>query len=211
MAAPTPVDTRQNLMQIAIELIWHSNYDNVGIAEICKQAGVTKGAFYHHFVSKADLFVRACVSEWESVRSRMDEDILAPRFSAPQQLENVIELLLEQQGCADGRTQIHGCPFFTAAAQAGCDDVEVRSVAITMSDNGTAYFTALARNLVAEDCLLSEIDAEQTGRILQQFVLGLLMHGRIHQDVQQMRRDLRQGLYQIVGLQPRYRQTDVGA
>ena len=210
MAASAPVDTRQNLMQIAIELIWHSNYDNVGIAEICKQAGVTKGAFYHHFVSKADLFTKACVDEWESVRARMDNEVLAPHIPAHQQLEKVIELLLEQQGCVDGHTQICGCPFFTAAAQAGCDDNDVRSVAITMSDNGTAYFTALVNNLVAEGCLLAEIDAEQSGRILQQFVLGLLMHGRIHQDVRQMRRDLRHGLYQIVGLQPRYRRIESG-
>lgn len=210
MAASAPVDTRQNLMQIAIELIWQSNYDNVGIAEICKQAGVTKGAFYHHFVSKADLFTKACVDEWENVRARMDNEILAPHIPAHQQLEKVIELLLEQQGCVDGHTQICGCPFFTAAAQAGCDDNDVRSVAITMSDNGTAYFTALVNNLVAEGCLLAEIDAEQTGRILQQFVLGLLMHGRIHQDVRQMRRDLRHGLYQIVGLQPRYRRIESG-
>src|SRR5690606_11598479 len=210
MAASAPVDTRQNLMQIAIELIWQSNYDNVGIAEICKQAGVTKGAFYHHFVSKADLFTKACVDEWESVRARMDNEVLAPHIPAHQQLEKVIELLLEQQGCVDGHTQICGCPFFTAAAQAGCDDNDVRSVAITMSDNGTAYFTALVNNLVAEGSLLAEIDAEQTGRILQQFVLGLLMHGRIHQDVRQMRRDLRHGLYQIVGLQPRYRRIESG-
>src|SRR5690606_31316006 len=89
MAESSSLDTRQTLMQIATELIWQSNYDHVGIAEICKQAGVTKGAFYHHFVSKADLFAKSCVREWESVRSRMDDDILAPRFTAPQQLEKV--------------------------------------------------------------------------------------------------------------------------
>lgn len=205
MATPSSVDTRQHLMQIATELIWQSNYDNVGIAEICKQAGVTKGAFYHHFISKADLFTKSCIQEWEKIRGRMDEEVLSSRFPAPQQLENVIELLLEQQGCPDGHKQICGCPFFTAAAQAGCDDVEVRSVAITMSDNGTAYFATLARNLADQDCLVEDIDPVQVGRLMQQFVLGLLMHGRIHQDVLQLRRDLRQGLYQIVGLQPRYR------
>ena len=67
-----PIDTRLKLMQTASSLIGESNYDNVGIVEICKQAGVTKGAFYHHFQSKADLFVHANAYEWASIQADLD-------------------------------------------------------------------------------------------------------------------------------------------
>lgn len=204
------IDTRQKLMQTATELIWESNYDNVGIAEICKQAGVTKGAFYHHFTSKADLFVSACANDWESIRKSMDE-VLSPRYTAAQQLENIIELLLQKQCRENGDIQICGCPFFTAGAQAGCEEVEVRSAARDMSDNGRVYYTALARNLQNEGCLNESVDAMQAGRLMQQFVQGLLMHGRVYQDFEQLRVDLREGIYRILGLQQKLRCCDKSA
>lgn len=200
----TPIDTRQKLMQTATDLIWESNYDNVGIAEICKQAGVTKGAFYHHFTSKADLFVSACANDWERVRKNMDE-VLSPRHTAIQQLEKVIGLLLQKQKNSEGEVHICGCPFFTAGAQAGCEEVEVRSAARDMSENGILYYTALARNLQAEGCLNRTVDPGQTGRLMLQFVQGLLMHGRVYQDFSQLCQDLREGVYRLLDLKEEHR------
>jgi TetR/AcrR family transcriptional repressor of nem operon len=54
-----PAETRESLLEAALELIWQSNYVSVGISEICERAGTTKGAFYHHFESKAVLFREA--------------------------------------------------------------------------------------------------------------------------------------------------------
>ena len=200
----TPTDTRHKLMQTATDLIWDSNYDNVGIADICQKAGVTKGAFYHHFTSKADLFVSACANEWEHVRKDMDE-VLSPRYPAAQQLENIIGLLLHKQKNSDGEVHICGCPFFTAGAQAGCEEVEVRTAARDMSENGILYYTALARNLQAEGCLNRTVDPAQTARLLLQFVQGLLMHGRVYQDFSLLCQDLREGIYRVLDLKDEYR------
>ena len=198
-------DTRLKLMQTATELIWESNYDNVGIADICKKAGVTKGAFYHHFTSKADLFSSACAHEWERMRPLMDEG-LSPRYTALQQVENMIELTLrKQQRKLDGEQKICGCPFFTAGAQAGCEEVEIRTVARDMSDTSTLYLVALVKNLLAEGYLTPPVNEQQVARMLQQFVQGLLMHGRVYQDFVKLREDLREGFYRLLGLDAKYR------
>lgn len=199
-----PIDTRLKLMQIATQLIWDSNYDNVGIADICKQAGVTKGAFYHHFSSKAELFACACKLDSSEMNKEMDE-ILSPRYNALQQFENFFAVMLQKQCRGDGETQICGCPFFTAGAQAGCEELEVRAASRELSDNGVLYFAALARNLQAEGYLERPVDAEQLGRLLHQFVQGLMMHGRIFQDFAQFSLDLREGLYQLLGVKAQHR------
>lgn len=201
----TPIDTRLKLMQTATALIWDSNYDNVGIADICKQAGVTKGAFYHHFASKAELFACACKHDCGEMNKEMDE-ILSPRHSAMEQFEFVFAMILGKQCRGDGETQICGCPFFTAGAQAGCEELEVRAASRELSDNGVLYFGALARNLQAEGCLERSVDAEQLGRLIHQFVQGLMMHGRIFQDFPQFSLDLREGLYQLLGVKKEHRQ-----
>ena len=202
----TPCETRLTLMQTATELIWGSNYDKVGIAEICKKAGVTKGAFYHHFSSKSELFICACQYDWECVREDMDE-VMSPRYSAAQQLERIFEVVLGTQCRPGSELQICGCPFFTAGAQAGGDESEIKDMIRELSDTGVLYFAALTRNLQAEGCLQSEVDALQTGRNLHQFVQGLMMHGRILQDLEQFKSDLRYGMYQLLGVKPHFRKT----
>lgn len=49
-------DTRERLVSRARSLFAQRGYTDVGLSEIVTEAGVTKGALYHHFGSKADLF-----------------------------------------------------------------------------------------------------------------------------------------------------------
>lgn len=44
--------TRQKLVEAALDLFVKRGYERVTVDDICKQAGVSKGAFYGHFKSK---------------------------------------------------------------------------------------------------------------------------------------------------------------
>ena len=48
--------TRRALLDAARDLFAAEGYVDVSIDEICQRAGVTKGALYHHFRDKRDLF-----------------------------------------------------------------------------------------------------------------------------------------------------------
>ncbi|MFD0413465.1 TetR/AcrR family transcriptional regulator [Streptomyces sp. NPDC127108] len=48
--------TRRTLLREGRQLFAAQGYGTVGLAQIVEAAGVTKGALYHHFDSKADLF-----------------------------------------------------------------------------------------------------------------------------------------------------------
>lgn len=50
--------TEQAILQAALELSREHGFDRVSIREICGRAGITTGAFYHHFSSKEDLLLR---------------------------------------------------------------------------------------------------------------------------------------------------------
>jgi AcrR family transcriptional regulator len=49
-------ETRAHLLRVAGRLFLQSNYDGVSIQDITRAAGMTKGALYHHFTSKEQLF-----------------------------------------------------------------------------------------------------------------------------------------------------------
>jgi AcrR family transcriptional regulator len=51
------VETHSRIMDAAAECFAEQGYDAAGVAEICRLAGVSKGAFYHHFPSKQAVFL----------------------------------------------------------------------------------------------------------------------------------------------------------
>jgi len=57
--APNQPDGRTRLLDAAMQVIREQGYSATTVDDICGAAGVTKGAFFHHFKSKEDLGVAA--------------------------------------------------------------------------------------------------------------------------------------------------------
>lgn len=54
---PTPVSARDRLLEAGVRLVREQGFAATSLDELCKAAGVTKGAFFHHFASKEALGV----------------------------------------------------------------------------------------------------------------------------------------------------------
>jgi len=55
--------TRGRMLDAAVALFSEHGYEATSVAEICEAAGASKGAFYHHFPSKQELFLRI-LNQW---------------------------------------------------------------------------------------------------------------------------------------------------
>jgi AcrR family transcriptional regulator len=51
------IETRERLLKAAIDLYSAKGFAGASVEEVARRAGVTKGAFYHHFKSKAHLIM----------------------------------------------------------------------------------------------------------------------------------------------------------
>jgi TetR/AcrR family transcriptional repressor of nem operon len=193
-------ETREKLLETALTLIWQSNYSVVGVNEICKQAGVTKGAFYHHFESKANLFCEATAYYWQVVKQDLDA-IFSPVNSPLEQLENLI-LFLFKSKLSDERVQ--GCPFFNAGAQIGTDDEQVIEALQHLSQMAITYNLALIKALDAGDYLERSGDMQQQARLMYHYIHGVMSYAYVQPDVDTIRRDLPEGLYRLLGVKPAY-------
>jgi TetR/AcrR family transcriptional regulator, transcriptional repressor for nem operon len=63
-------DARGKLLEAAFSTIREKGYAATSVDELCARAGVTKGAFFHHFQSK-DSFAVAAVNRWSELSSAL--------------------------------------------------------------------------------------------------------------------------------------------
>lgn len=61
---------RDKIIAAAVDLIRRNGFAATSLDELCKQAGVTKGAYFHHFADKEDIGV-AAADHWREVTSRL--------------------------------------------------------------------------------------------------------------------------------------------
>src|SRR3974390_29647 len=95
-ATTSQSDARTRLLDAAIHAIRAQGYSATTVDDICRAAGLTKGAFFHHFKSKDDLALAAAAHF-----SEMAEQLFG---GAPyRQLADPLDRLL---GYVDFRTKI---------------------------------------------------------------------------------------------------------
>ncbi|WP_142303680.1 TetR/AcrR family transcriptional regulator [Neobacillus soli] len=85
-------NTRNTLYQISLELFIKKGYNNTTIDDICKKAGVTKGAFYNHFKNKGEVII----SSWKD----LDEEVMR-RVSSQNYQSNKEKLIALCKGMFD--------------------------------------------------------------------------------------------------------------
>jgi len=62
---PTPTSAKDRLLEAGVKLVRQHGYAATSVDQLCTEAGVTKGAFFHHFASKEALGV-ALANYWSS-------------------------------------------------------------------------------------------------------------------------------------------------
>ncbi|MCQ4323968.1 TetR family transcriptional regulator [Stutzerimonas stutzeri] len=65
--------TRTRILESAARLFALRGFEQVGIDELMADAGLTRGAFYHHFQTKAELYAEAIRYSAKAGSERLDE------------------------------------------------------------------------------------------------------------------------------------------
>ncbi len=84
---PKRYSARNKLLDAALQVIREKGYAATTVDELCARAGVTKGAFFHHFASKEALAV-AAAAYWSDVTGKLFE--AAPYHQPADPLDRVL-------------------------------------------------------------------------------------------------------------------------
>jgi TetR/AcrR family transcriptional repressor of nem operon len=98
-------DARSKLLEAALTVIRTKGYSATTVDELCAAAGVTKGAFFHHFKTKDELGV-AAANHWSETTSALFAG--APYHQLADPLDRVLAYVDFRKGLLQG-----GVPDFT--------------------------------------------------------------------------------------------------
>jgi TetR/AcrR family transcriptional repressor of nem operon len=115
MSDQRPANAREKLVRAGIERFRRHGYVATTVDDICAEAGVTKGAFFHHFASKEAL-AEACLRQWDCQGAAMEE--AAPFQTIDDPLEKVL-------GCMDFYIGVFENPRLLKSCLAGTTVQEV--------------------------------------------------------------------------------------
>lgn len=84
-------ETTAAIMRAAMKLSIHKGIDNVTVRDICTEAGISVGAFYHHFASRQELLQRS----FEAFDQLLNQH-MAQRYQTKDPYDALSDLLLFQ-------------------------------------------------------------------------------------------------------------------
>jgi len=163
-------ETHSRILEAAGESFARYGYDGTGVAEICRRAGVTKGAFYHHFPSKQAVFLEL-FDRW---LAGLDAQLAAARAGA----ETVPEGLLQMAGMMRQvfETASGQIPMFLEFWNKAAHDQAIWQAVIAPYRRYRAFFSSMIGAGIAEGTL-RQMDAEMVAQVIVSLAVGLLLQG----------------------------------
>jgi len=162
--------TRASIMEAAATAFAEQGYDGTGVAEICRRAEVSKGAFYHHFSSKQDLFMEL-LQHWLSDFDTELTGLHTEHKPVAEELLDMTEMIRRVFEVAGDQLPI----FLEFWAQAAHDPA-VWEATITPYRRYRAFFARMIESGTARGSL-RPVDPDTTARVIVSLAVGLVLQG----------------------------------
>lgn len=179
MATRDPAATRERLLAAGQQEIYLRGFQGASVGAILSRAGVTKGAFFHHFSTKAEfgysvveeVLAAMIAAQWADPLS----DTADPLETIATEYERGVELLRQQQ-------PILGCPLNNLAQEMNPLDEGFRTrIQAVFAAWHTAFRQALQRGQ-QRGIVRADIDASDTAHALVAQIEGTLSLARNSQN-----------------------------
>jgi AcrR family transcriptional regulator len=163
-------ETHDSLLAAALEQFAKNGYDATSVLQICQAAGVSKGAFYHHFPSKQALFLEL-LDTWLNILDVQFNLIRAQASSIPEALITMTELMGEIYRSAGGNL-----PMFLEFWSQAQHNPEIWQSVINPYHRYRCYFAEMIQEGIEEGSLKA-LDPQMTAQVMVAMAVGLLLQG----------------------------------
>jgi len=159
-------ETRSKIIETAIKLFSTRGFNAASVDDICKDAGISKGAFYHHFESKQALFL-ALLDGWLQIIDNAIEaskDLTVPETFT--QMTTAFPYIFETAG--------EGLPMFLEFWLQASRDKKIWEASIAPYRRYHKHITALIKKGVDEGSFV-KVNPDLAARMIISTAMGLLL------------------------------------
>jgi AcrR family transcriptional regulator len=163
-------ETRSHILDVAGELFAERGYDATSVADICRRAGVTKGAFYHHFASKQTVFLELR-DRWLAPLEAQLTLARDPNETLPQLLQRVADMtraIFAEAG------EVQRQQVFLELLSAARQDPTILPAMLAPMHRYREWFTQVIDAGIKEGTL-RKVDRELAAQVLVSLGFGLVM------------------------------------
>jgi len=166
MAHQRGAETRYRIMKAAVKRFSADGYDAASVDDICSAAGVSKGAFYHHFESKQALFL-GLLEDWlEGLDRAM---AAAGRATVPETLVQMTNMLPGTMASAHNRLGMW-LEFWLQASR----DKSIWKATIAPYRHYRDLFSQMIQRGIAEGTF-KDVDPDASAQAILSLAVGLFL------------------------------------
>jgi AcrR family transcriptional regulator len=171
-------DTRQRIVEAAMELFWLKGYGSTSIADILSRSQVNSGSLYYFFPGKQDVLIAVL----EAYRDGIGAMLLEPSWQGiDNPVERVFALLASYRRALVETDCTYGCPIGSLALELHEPDPPVREL---MAANFEAWVAAVEAQLrEAADRFPRNIDFRALAELALNVMEGGVMQARTFRDI----------------------------
>jgi len=165
-------ETHMHILGAALKRFAVSGYNAASVDEICAEAGVSKGAFYHHFPTKQAVFLALLEGWLKTIDLGMEA---ARKENIPATLVYMTEMLPAIFASAEDRL-----PMFLEFWLQASRDQAVWQAIIAPYQRYQQYFAALVEQGKAEGSFRADVDSQASAQAIVALAVGLLLQGMLN-------------------------------
>ena len=164
--------TRERILSTSYDLFSHQGYQSTGVALICERAEISKGAFYHHFPSKKDVFI-TLIEDWVLSIQEQFCQIKNNSSTIPDQFRAMLPAL------SAVFTEADQIPIFLEFWLQAMRDPEIAQRMIKPYFSFVSLFEKMFAKGITEGSIDPLSDPHMSMRLVIGFSLGLIMESMI--------------------------------
>lgn len=171
-------DTRERIVEAAMELFWLKGYGSTSIADILSRSQVNSGSLYHFFPGKQDVLIAVL----DRYRDGIGPMLLDPVWEGVDDpIERIFALLAKYRELIVSTDCLYGCPIGSLALELHEPDPPVRE---RLAGNFSGWVDAVRSCLDdAGGRLPDHLDRQALAEFVLTVMEGAVMQARTHRDV----------------------------
>ncbi|MEZ7198631.1 TetR/AcrR family transcriptional regulator [Pseudodesulfovibrio karagichevae] len=172
-------DTRQRIIEAGAELVHRQGFNNTGLKDILRVAGVPKGSFYFYFDNKEAFGIEMVNHFGAMFRGIIDRAVNDSSLTPLEQLRKIFDGFTAHFA-AHGYTR--GCPVGNLAQEMSDLSEPFRARLVLALDNMTSSLAAILNNAKAQGEIPADTDTHETAIFMVEAWHGAIIRMKVTKD-----------------------------